>query len=180
MEVPRCTSARLLCEGAEIPIHALAVVGRSRVGAAAGQPLARGLLDHALRERRLETFESERQLAMQRLPAREVLFEGFRARRRRDHRLADRRGAGAASAGDNRLAQALVRFSGFLHLVRVLPLQLGETTGLRRLRRRVARTAVAVGCALLRRRISRGFLPADLLADLTLELGEPFAQLARA
>jgi hypothetical protein len=60
------------------------------------------------------------------------------------------------------------------------PLQLGETAGLRGLRRRIPGAAVAVGRAFLCRRVARRLLPADLLADLTLELGQPLAQLARA
>ena len=75
------TSGLRRCERSEVRVHRLFVFVRRTVGRARLQSLARSALEQRLRQRGFEPFETERDVLVQALPAREVLLEGFGARR---------------------------------------------------------------------------------------------------
>src|SRR5690606_19324175 len=161
----------------------LIAVGHAR-DLAGAQPLARGALDGALGERGLDALEPERDLTMQRLPAREVLLERFGTGRRRDHLLVDRC-AGSASRARRRFGEAVAQRTRFLQGLEVLALELVQpaqalfrrVAGLRRLALGASARIPAAGAPVPPLLLRVG-LPPQLL-DLPLEILQPLAQRAR-
>src|SRR5262245_47293983 len=85
--VAKCTSMRLLRQRPEVLVHAGAILHRRSIGVAGPQSLLRRLVDHALREVRLEPLEAQRQLPVEGFPSGEVLLKRLGPRSGTHHAL---------------------------------------------------------------------------------------------